>query len=594
MSRKLTRLAIQLLWLLGACDSGGLDSHRVQVPTQLVFTEQPTATIAGAAIRPAVSVTVQDVHGNTVTRASTRVTVALGNNSANGALSGTVAVAAVNGVAIFSDLSLDRSGTGYTLNAEATHLGAATSSPFNVSLAPTTLAFEVQPTTTVAGHLITPVRVAVLDSQGNTVESATTSVTVGIGTNPSGGTLAGTLTAAVVNGIARFSNLIIDNPGTGYTLTASASGVNGARSVAFNVSGGFAVVDAGNFGTCGLTDTGAAYWWGFFFWGGDPMDDNSYISSNRPVRVGGGLTFATVSCGGWHSCGRTISGAAYCWGRTPAAVAGGLTFAAVSAGGSHSCGVTTAGAAYCWGANYTGQLGNGSTTDSSIPVAVAGGLTFTAVSAGDDYSCGVTTAGAAYCWGANYTGQLGNGSTTDSSTPVPVAGDLTFTMVSAGSAIYVAAPNEHTCGLTPAGVAYCWGGNYAGQLGNGSTTDSSTPVPVPGELTFTMVSAGGGYSCAVTTSGAAYCWGGNGTGQLGNGSTTKSSTPVAVAGGLTFATVASGSSEGSSGPDTQDSAAHTCGITRVGVVYCWGRNASGELGNGSTTDSLTPVRISNL
>jgi alpha-tubulin suppressor-like RCC1 family protein len=156
-------------------------------------------------------------------------------------------------------------------------------------------------------------------------------------------------------------------------------------------------------------------------------------------------------------------------------VLGGLTFAQVSAGEYHSCGVTTAGAAYCWGRGYSGELGDGTTTYArSSPVAVQGGLTFAQVSAGAHYSCGVTTVGAAYCWGDNGGGQLGDGTTTtDRTSPVLVRGGLTFAQVSAGSGF--------TCGVTLDGVAYCWGENIYGQLGNGTTTNSSVPVKVAGQ-----------------------------------------------------------------------------------------------------------------
>src|SRR5262249_22008286 len=152
--------------------------------------------------------------------------------------------------------------------------------------------------------------------------------------------------------------------------------------------------------------------------------------------------------------------------------------------------------------------------------------------------CGVTTAGTAYCWGTSYLGQLGNGSIANSSTPVPVAGDLTFTSVSAGG--------NHTCGVTTGGAGYCWAAGDDGQLGNGTKTNSRTRVPVAGDLTFTSVSAGSPISgasytyehtCGLTTSGAAYCWGSNYLGQLGNGSTQDSSTPVAVSGELGFGMV---------------------------------------------------------
>jgi hypothetical protein len=238
MSRNLIRFALQLLWLVAACDSGGLDSHGVQVPARLFFTMQPKEVIAGVAMSPAFVVKVLDERANTVMSARTRITLALGNNPGGGTLSGTVTVAAVNGVAAFSDLSLDTSGTGYTLVAEATGLGRATSDPFRVTFAPAKLVFQVQPSSAALAEAIgPPVKVAVLDVQENIVTTAAMSVTLAIETNPSGGTLAGNTTAVVENGVARFPNLLIDKPGRGYTLTASAGGVNSATSAPFTVGG---------------------------------------------------------------------------------------------------------------------------------------------------------------------------------------------------------------------------------------------------------------------------------------------------------------------------------------------------------------------
>ena len=102
-----------------------------------------------------------------------------------------------------------------------------------------------------------------------------------------------------------------------------------------------------------------------------------------------------------------------------------------------------------------------------------------------------------------------------------VLGGLTFTAVSTGVA--------HTCGLTTSGAAYCWGYNNRGQLGDGTTTNRTSPVAVVGGFTFARVSAGADYSCGVTTAGAAYCWGRNGESQLGDGTTTDRFTPVRVA-----------------------------------------------------------------
>jgi alpha-tubulin suppressor-like RCC1 family protein len=320
------------------------------------------------------------------------------------------------------------------------------------------------------------------------------------------------------------------------------------------------------------------------------------------------LTFAQVSAGHLYSCGVTTTNLAYCWGyngsgqlgdgtggsglfRTEATrVVGGLTFRQVSAGQLHTCGVTTGNVAYCWGGNSSGQLGDGTRTDRLRPVRVAGGLLFRSVTAGGDgglfgdYTCGVTTTNVAYCWGENRFGQLGDGTTTDRLRPVRVVGGLAFRQVSAGH-------NLHTCGVTAGNVAYCWGANQAGQLGNGTRTGPETcphpfvedfacstrPVRVAGGVAFRQVSAGGNHSCGVTTADRAFCWGANG-GALGDGTTALKLTPVPVAGGLTFREVSAGKG-------------HTCGVTTTDAAWCWGLNSSGQLGDDTMADRLRPVRV---
>jgi alpha-tubulin suppressor-like RCC1 family protein len=551
---------------------------------QLVFTVQPGPTTAGATITPAVAVEVQDVLGNTVTTATHTITLWLGPGSANASLLGTTSVGAVNGVATFSNLSINNAGTGYTLHATASNLPEATSSSFAVVAGPPVkLGFIVQPLTALPGATITPaVAVAVQDLAGNTITSATNSITVAIGTNAGSGTLSGTTTVAAVNGVATFSNLSIDNAGTGYTLTAAATNLTSGTSIAFSIRAALALamVTAGYFHSCGLATGGVAHCWGLN--GSGQVGAHVGPLSPVPIPVSGGLTFATLSAGRDHTCGVSPSGGAYCWGwngvgqlgdgttnqRTaPGAIAGGLTFASVIAGYSHTCGVTTGGAGYCWGSGLNGELGNATLAQSNLPVAVSGGLTFASISPGRDFSCGMTTAGVAYCWGVNGNGELGDGTQASRNVPVPVSGQLNFALVSAGG--------FHACGLTTGGLAYCWGWNSFGQLGDGTLIQRTGPVLVSGQLTFATLSVGNRHTCGVTTAGLAYCWGDNSSGHLGNGTTTNSSTPVPVAGGLTFTTVSAGRF-------------HSCGVTTGGAGYCWGNNL---LGDGTTESSLVPVLV---
>src|SRR5256886_185445 len=205
--------------------------------SQLVFTVPPTNTAAGAAITPAVQVAGQDALVNTVTSFSGTVTVTLAANPGGGTLAGHPTVTAVNGVATFADLSIDRVSTGYML--QATGAGLTTASvPFDVTPgAATQLAFTVQPTNTAAGAPITPaVQVTARDASGNTATQFTGNITVALGANQGGATLGGVATHAAVAGVASFPGLSLNKTGSGYTLTATTGGIPGvATSAQFNV-----------------------------------------------------------------------------------------------------------------------------------------------------------------------------------------------------------------------------------------------------------------------------------------------------------------------------------------------------------------------
>jgi alpha-tubulin suppressor-like RCC1 family protein len=339
---------------------------------------------------------------------------------------------------------------------------------------------------------------------------------------------------------------------------------------------------------CAVIRTGGVVCWGDNESGG--LGDGSTLSRSAPVHVKGLSGVTAVAAGEGFTCARTKAGAVKCWGdgtngqlgngstissSIPVAVSGlSSGVVAITAGNYHACAVTAAGSSMsCWGNNTNGGLGNNTTTASSVPVPVSSvGFDVAAVSAGDSFTCDVTTSGGAQCWGQNSEGQLGDNSQTDSHVPVDVVG-----LPAASSTI--ACGSRHTCAVTTSG-AMCWGDNSSGQLGDGTNVQRLQPVGVSGlDSGAASIVAGHFHSCAITTGGAAKCWGANESGQLGDGSTTDRSTPVPVFG------LDTGVAAISMGLEV------TCALTTKGAVLCWGDNSSGQLGDGTDMNHLTPVRV---
>jgi alpha-tubulin suppressor-like RCC1 family protein len=302
----------------------------------------------------------------------------------------------------------------------------------------------------------------------------------------------------------------------------------------------FRQVSAGGEHACGVTTANRAVCWGRNAHG--QLGNGAFKDRSRPGAVTGGLRFRQVSAGGFHTCGVTLDDRAYCWGRNdqgrlgdgtiggerpvPVVVTGGLRFSQVSAGDDHSCGVTTTNRVFCWGSNQWGQLGEGrSVFESPTPLAIASGRRFVRVSTGRDFrrafSCAVTTDDRAFCWGNGRLGQIGDGRRFLRFTPRAVIGQHRFLEVVAGG--------SHTCGVTTANRGFCWGVNNAGQLGDGTTEIlTAEPSPVAGGRAFRQARAGAFHSCGVTTANRAFCWGSNFNGALGDGTTTDRFTPVPV------------------------------------------------------------------
>ena len=268
---------------------------------------------------------------------------------------------------------------------------------------------------------------------------------------------------------------------------------------------------------------------------------------------------------------------------TAAAVAFAGPWASLSVAYYHNCGIKTDGTGWCWGGNQTGQLGDGTTTSRiSSPVQVAG--TWTQIAGGgyvssslggilqpaSYWSCGVKSDSTGWCWGANEHGQLGDGTTTQRTSPVQVSGAWSM-IVPAGMYGY------HTCGIKTDATLWCWGYNGYGQLGDGTTTDRTSPVRVSGA--WSPIPTAYISRCGIKTDGTLWCWGYNGQGQLGDGTTTQRTSPVQVSGGGTWSKLSM-------------TYFTPCALKTDGTGWCWGNNHSGQAGNTTPNDQVkVPTQV---
>ena len=375
----------------------------------------------------------------------------------------------------------------------------------------------------------------------------------------------------------------------------------------------FAALVSGDYHTCGLNLEGYAYCWGYNTSG--QLGDGTTSERSSPTAVAGLRKYAKIAAGDRHTCAPGTNGTAYCWESnaagqlgngtrgdgsiaaersTPTQITGSVKFSSLATGGMHTCGLTSVGDAYCWGADASGQLGNSFTAHWSAPNAVSGGISFASLIAGGSHSCGLTAGGTAFCGGANRGGQTGDGTESSRTAPVALSGSVCFTILVAGG--------SHTCGLDSGSIAYCWGGNGNGHLGDGTSSNISPPIGVDVSAIQIIVSptatktptssptssptasqsvpafgqplvmlvAGHHHNCALDTTGRAYCWGRNSHGQGGQGSIDPPrASPVLVASEKPSVSLTAGFY-------------HTCGLTKPGSAYCWGRNTDGQICSGTS------------
>jgi alpha-tubulin suppressor-like RCC1 family protein len=269
-------------------------------------------------------------------------------------------------------------------------------------------------------------------------------------------------------------------------------------------------------------------------------------------------------------------------------VSGLTTAVAVAAGSSHTCALLTGGTVRCWGNNPDGQIGDGTSgvnrlTPATVIISANTPLTnAVAIAAGSNHTCALLAGGTVACWGGNDAGQLGTG--TAGADRLTPATVNTSPNTPLTNAVAITAGSAYTCALQAVGTVRCWGNNVFGELGSGDTAPSSVPVIVGGLSNAVAITAGGSfYTCALLANGTAKCWGFNANGQLGDGTTTNRLTPVTVKD-------ATGSNLTIAVAITSKGS-HTCALLANGTARCWGLNSSGQFGNGTTTSSPAAVAV---
>ncbi len=351
----------------------------------------------------------------------------------------------------------------------------------------------------------------------------------------------------------------------------------------------------GNNTSCELHTDNTLWCWGLLNYGQVGVGVSTHLDT--PVASGAINLWTSPTAGSLHACSLDVAHRLYCWGNNAygelglgttasaftATQVGLATWIAVAAGTNVTCGIQTGGALYCWGQNNVGQLGQNFTSGLPQTSPIQVGVaTWIAVSVGASDACGIQTGGTLYCWGSNATGEDGVGNVTS---PQLFPVESAVPAPSTGTWASVAVGGAHTCARSTTGLAYCWGDNSSGELGRGNVvTPATTPVNIAAPTgTWASVAVGGAHTCGVLSTGSLYCWGSNASGQLGQGTVgTNITSPGLVTGGTVWATASPGFQS-------------TCALRIAGTVYCWGGNVYGQLGNATNhTDNITPTLASGI
>ncbi|MEI6447758.1 MAG: hypothetical protein WCO96_07755 [Actinomycetes bacterium] len=363
-------------------------------------------------------------------------------------------------------------------------------------------------------------------------------------------------------------------------------------------------VSAGYDHSCALLKGGTVTCWGSNQYG--QLGDGTTTARTGPVVVTGVSNVKELVTGWQSSCALLEDTTVKCWGRNDKGQLGDGTFtdrpipvsvyglsgaSDIASGWQHRCVVRTGGGVRCWGRNDGRQLGITTRVApfaEAKPIDVPNLSGVTRIALGFQHSCALQSGGSVKCWGLNSAGQLGDGLPINlsalSATPktvverlVPAGSPTTLT----GVTMIDSGIGNHTCAVTDGGAVKCWGMNTTGELGDSTTTSSSSARVAPTTGGVSSIALGWEHSCVVIGSSAVECWGWNRFGQLGDGTRTDRGSATRVAGLVSPTAVAGGFG-------------HSCAVSNGGRVYCWGRNLTGQLGDGTTTESTTPVEVPNM
>lgn len=368
-------------------------------------------------------------------------------------------------------------------------------------------------------------------------------------------------------------------------------------------------ISAGYAHTCALLSDGMVRCWGANSNG--ELGNAKTTFNAKPVLVSNLRNVQHINVGQIASCAVVESGAVYCWGgnwyghlgsgtaaersATPVqvVVSDDVRASAVAVGDSHACLLVSAdGSVLCWGDSSDGHLGDGGTGSEIVrtPVAVSGLSGITSIRAGQGITCAVHSDATVRCWGTGKYGVNGWGTTGESApTPHTIGLPRASFPLTGVIGIGIGPGGLHACALLDSGTARCWGFALDGQLGNTTVGNSeytwnAFPVSTAEGLDytgFTSLAAGGNHTCGILSDETMVCWGKNTSGQLGNGNTIDQRTPAAVVLSAKLSAVTAGG-------------AHTCAVTTDGAVLCWGSNASGQLGDNTTTQRNKAVQVLGL